>query len=90
MNFNPRGPLGPRQTGLRSVATVSAISIHAVLWDRDGTFFKRRERFAISIHAVLWDRDIYSDKERPDLEISIHAVLWVNITVRRSRRSAAR
>ena len=44
VNFNPRGPLGPRLRPWRNVVDLVNISIHAVLWDRDLSTISKRSR----------------------------------------------
>ena len=58
IDFNPRGPCGPRPSVLRNHAVEAHISILAVLADRDSTQTTHLKLdLRISILAVLADRD---------------------------------
>ena len=76
MNFNPRGPCGPRLYTFTPAATKSSISILAVLADRDWPCScNGRGSFEISILAVLADRDARTFCAILSFVISILAVL---------------
>ena len=60
-NFNPRGPCGPRHLLRSGLPANLAISILAVLADRDTSTTKTNQTGTlISILAVLADRDLVS------------------------------
>ena len=77
LDFNPRGPLGPRPDRADNRPDDQDISIHAVLWDRD--LRRRIVSFATSRFQSTRSSGTATEerqRRREQYRISIHAVLW--------------